>query len=127
MNRRARIDGYLNEVSWAMGGSFTEQQAARDELRAHIHDHLRELQLEGIDREAAVEQALRDLGDPSALGASLRASRGTHALRRPIVQPEGALILERRAEHHLPSPRVLLALAALVLMSLAASLVYVWP
>lgn len=127
MNGRARIDGYLNEVSWAMGGAFSEQQAARDELRAHIREHVRELQLEGVDRDAAIGQALRDLGDPSALGASLRASRGTHALRRPLAQPEGALILERRAEHHLPPPRVLLALAAFVLMSLAASLVYVWP
>jgi hypothetical protein len=127
MSRRARIDGYLNEVSWAMGGSLAEQQAARDELRAHIRDHVRELQLDGVEREAAVEQALADLGDPSALGHSLRASRGTHALRRPLAQPAGALILERRVEHHLPPPRVLLALAALVLMSLAASLVYVWP
>jgi len=122
-----RIDGYLNEMSWAMGGSFSEQQAARDELRAHIREQVRELELAGIDEASAVGQALRDLGDPSALGASLRGSRGTHALRRPFVQPEGALILERRAQHHLPPPRVLLALAAFVLMSLAASLVYVWP
>ena len=29
------VDGYLNEVCWAMGGSFAEQQALRDELRAY--------------------------------------------------------------------------------------------
>jgi hypothetical protein len=122
-----RIDGYLNEVSWAMGGAFSEQQAARDELRAHIRDQVRELQLEGIVGDSAIERALGDLGDPSALGHSLRASRGTHALRRPLVQPEGALILERRSQHHLPPPRVLLALAAFALVALSASLVYVWP
>ena len=30
------VDGYLNEVCWAMGGSFAEQQALRDELRGLI-------------------------------------------------------------------------------------------
>jgi hypothetical protein len=122
-----RIDGYLNEVTWAMGGDFAQQQTARDELRAHIRDEVRELQLAGLDEDVATQRALHELGDPVALGHSLRASRGSAALRRPLVQPEGALILERRTSYHLPPRRVLLALAAMVLMVVAVSIVYVWP
>jgi hypothetical protein len=121
------IDGYLNEFSWAMGGSLAEQQAARDELRAHIREQVRELQLGGIDEDAAIVEALRDLGDPARLGRSMRASVGRAPLRRPLVQPEGALILERRSEHHLPSARLVVAGAAMALMAIAASIVYVWP
>jgi len=121
------IDRYLNEVSWAMGGTFAEQQAARDELRAHIRDEMRELQLEGVDDETALARALADLGDPAILGRTMRSSRGTTALRRALVQPEGALVLERRAVRHLPQPGVLLALAALMTVALVASIIYVWP
>jgi len=122
-----RIDGYLNEVSWAMGGSFAEQQAARDELRAHIRDELRELRLAGVGEDAAIEQALHDLGDPVMLGRSMRASLGTAPLRRALVQPTGALVLARRNDRHLPPPRMLVALAAMCVMGIAASIVYVWP
>ena len=121
------IDRYLNEVSWAMGGTFSEQQAARDELRAHIREQVRELQLEGVDEARAIDRTLADLGDPTALGTSLRASRGTAPLRRAIAQPEGALILERRRDHHFPPMRVLLALAAMSLVGMATMLIYVWP
>ncbi|MEX0749214.1 MAG: permease prefix domain 1-containing protein [Dehalococcoidia bacterium] len=120
------IDGYLNEVSWAMGGSFAEQQAARDELRGHIRDQVRELQLDGVDGDAAIGQAVRDLGDATLLGRSLRSSRGKAPLRRPVTRPAGALILERRSAHHLPA-RMLLALAAMAVMTVAVSIVYVWP
>jgi hypothetical protein len=122
-----RVDAFLNEFSWAMGGSLAEQQAARDELRAHIREQVRELQLGGVDEDAAISEALRDLGDPARLGRSMRASVGRAPLRRPLVQPEGALILERRTERHLPSARLLFAGAALAVMALAASIVYVWP
>ena len=121
------IDAYLNEMSWAMGGSFAEQQAARDEVRGDILDRVRDLQLEGVDEEAAVAQALRELGPPSELGRELRRSRGTAALRRPLTQPQGALVLERRSAHSLPPVRLFLALAAVALMAAAMSLVYVWP
>jgi hypothetical protein len=130
MNREGvtnRIDGYLNEVSWAMGGPFSEQQAARDELRAHIRDQVRELELAGIEVDQAVDRALADLGDASILGRSLRESRGTAPLKRPLLQPDGALILERRHTRHAPSPTVLLALAAVVLTAVVVSMIYVWP
>jgi len=122
-----RIDRYLNEVSWAMGGRFSEQQAARDELRAHIRDQVHDLRLAGLDEESAIEQALRELGDPGVLGRSLRSSRGTAALRRGLVQPAGALILERRSDRRMPPPGMLLALAALAATTVAATIIYVWP
>jgi hypothetical protein len=122
-----RIDGYLNEMSWAMGGSFAEQQAARDEIRAHIREHVRELQLEGVDEPGAIDRALADLGSPETLGRSMRGSRGKTPLQRALIQPEGALILERRREQHMPPARVLLALGAFVLVGFVVSLVYVWP
>lgn len=121
------IDAYLNEFSWAMGGALAEQQAARDELRAHILEEVRELQLGGMDQRAAIGQALRNLGEPARLGRSMRTSVGRAPLRRPLLQPVGALILERRSDHHLPSARLLLAGAALAVMALAVSIVYVWP
>jgi hypothetical protein len=88
-----------------------------------VHD----LRLAGLDEETAIEQALRELGDPGVLGTSLRSSRGTAALRRGLVQPAGALILERRRDRHMPPPGMLLALAAMAAMTVAATIVYVWP
>ncbi len=52
------IDRYLNEVCWAMGGRFAEQQCARDELRAHIADALRERELAGAAPHEAVRAVL---------------------------------------------------------------------
>jgi len=121
------VDGYLNEVCWAMGGALSEQQAVRDELRAHIRDEARELELAGALPADAIARALRDLGDPAQLGRSLRSSRGTTPLRRPLVQPEGALILERRVIRHMPPPSILFALAALALAATLAAAVFVWP
>jgi len=121
------LDRYLNELSWAMGGSFAEQQAARDELRAHLLDAAREHELAGLAPDQALVAALRDLGDPSDLGRDMRASRGTAPLRRPLVQPEGALILEPRRIRHLPPLPLLLALVALAATGLGLAAAYAWP
>ena len=122
-----QLDRYLNEVCWAMGGSFSEQQAARDELRAHVDEDVHEREIAGTPREDAVAAALRDLGDATAVGRALQASRGSAALRRPLVQPEGALILERRSAHHLPSAPMLGALIVALVVALLVSLVFLWP
>jgi hypothetical protein len=121
------VDGYLNEVCWAMGGSFTEQQAVRDELRAHLRDAARDLVVGGVTAADALTQALRDLGDAGDLGRTLRASRGRRPLRRPLRQPDGAVLL--RIDHHrnLPHPRLALALAALAATPAVVALVYAWP
>jgi hypothetical protein len=121
------VDRYLNELCWAMGGSFAEQQAVRDELRAHVRDAAREFELQGIAVDRAIELALADLGDPEQFGHSLRASRGTTPLRRPLLQPEGALVLERRRDRHIPAPGVFVAAAASALTGLAIIVVYLWP
>lgn len=121
------IDAYLNEVCWAMGGSFAAQQAARDELRAHIRDAARELEFDGMTAEEALHRAIADLGAAEDVGRGLRASRGTAALRRPLVQPLGALILERAHVRRLPAAQIGLALAALLVMSAAIAGVYLWP
>lgn len=118
---------YLNELCWAMGGSLGEQQAARDELRAHIQDETRELELQGASRNEATRRALADLGDPETVGRSMRASLGTAPLRRPLTQPAGALVLERRRDVHLPRRAVALALAASGLTTAAIALTYLWP
>jgi hypothetical protein len=121
------IDRYLNEVSWAMGGTLAEQQAARDELRAHIEDGARELQLQGMAADEAVRRALRDLGDAETVGRSMRGSRGGTSLRRPLVQPAGALILQRRRDVRLPARALVLALGASAITSAAVGLTYLWP
>ena len=121
------IDRYLNEVSWAMGGTLAEQQAARDELRAHIEDGARELQLQGVAADGAVRQSLGDLGDAETVGRSMRGARGGASLRRPLVQPAGALILQRRRDVHLPARALVLALGASAITSAAVGLTYLWP
>jgi len=121
------IDRYLNEVCWAMGGRFAEQQCARDELRAHIADALRERELEGTAPEAGLRDVLAELGEPAALGVALRASRGAPSLRRPLAQPEGAVLLGRRVVRHLRSPWPALALATAGLTPPLVALAYAWP
>lgn len=121
------VDGYLNEVCWAMGGSFSEQQAVRDELRAHLRDAARELVVGGVTAMDAVTRALRELGDAGDLGRTLRPSRGTRPLRRPLMQPDGALLLHVERHRNLPAPRLALALAALAATPVVVALVYAWP
>ncbi|MDP9238177.1 MAG: permease prefix domain 1-containing protein [Chloroflexota bacterium] len=120
-------DRYLNEVCWAMGGSLAEQQAARDELRDHIDDAVREMQLEGIDSADALRHALDDLGDASVVGRAMRTSRGSVALSSPLAQPAGALVLERRRDVHVPGRGLLLALGASAIASAAVGVAFLWP
>ena len=121
------VDRYLNEVCWAMGGSFAEQQAARDELRAHLRDAAREMELGGVERCDAERRALAELGDPEQVGRSMRASRGSVALRRPLAQPEGALVLERRTVRHLPPAPMSAALVLAPIAAASLALLFLWP
>ena len=121
------VDAYLNRMSWAMGGSFAEQQAARDEIRAHIREQARDLQVEGATERDALARALIELGDPEQLGRELRRSRGTKPLRRPLMQPEGALILDRTSRRHLPQAQIALAAAALSGLALLIVMLFLWP
>ncbi len=99
----------------------------RYELRAHVHEGARELQLQGWPSAEAIARALRDLGDRQALGRWLRASRRTVAGRRPLVQPAGVPLVERRHPHALPEPRLTLALAASSIAAAIFVLIYLWP
>lgn len=121
------LDAYLNTLSWAMGGTLPEQQAVRDELRAHIESAARDLELQGMSADAAIRAALTDLGEPEALGRELRASRGTSALRRPLVQPAGAVLLDRPHTRALPDLRLSLALALWSITGAVAVVIYAWP
>jgi hypothetical protein len=121
------IDRYLNEVCWAMGGSLTQQQAARDELRPHIIDAVRERELAGAAPTDALRYALDRMGNPAALGRELRASRASGALNRPLIQPEGAIVLVAHRERHLPHPGMVAALALSTAAAVAVALAYAWP
>jgi hypothetical protein len=121
------VGAWLDEVSFAMGGSFTEQQAVRDELRAHIDAEVRELTLQGVPADDAVARALRDLGEPQQLGRALRASRGTHPLRRPLMQPAGAVAIGHRRMFRLPRASLLAAFAVAALAYGIVLAVYLWP
>lgn len=127
MNTNEIIDRYLNELCWAMGGSFSEQQAVRDELRGHINDGIREHELAGLASKEALATTLNDLGDPSELGRRMRSSRGTGPLRRALVQPEGAIMVEPRRTKAMPSLPVVLALSGGAVASLAVVVAYAWP
>ena len=121
------VDRYLNELCWAMAGTFSEQQAVRDEVRAHIRDQAAEFELQGVGADEAIERTLRDLGDPTEVGRSMRGSRGTVATRRHVWQPEGALRIERRHDRRLPRAGLTLALGATVALPAIVALAYAWP
>jgi hypothetical protein len=129
MRGREDIDvgGYLSEVCRAMGGSFAEQQAVRDELRAHLRDAARELVMSGMRAPDAVAKALHDLGGASELGRAMRSSRGTRPLRRPLTQPAGALLLHLDRPRNLPHVRLAVALAALAATPAVVAVAYAWP
>jgi hypothetical protein len=121
------VDGYLNEVCWAMGGAFAEQQTVRDELRAHLRDAARDGVMSGLTPADALTAALRDLGPAAELGKAMRASRGTRPLKRPLTQPAGALRLRSEPDRHLPQLRIVLALAALIATPAVVAVAYAWP
>ena len=125
--RQMTIDRYLNELCWAMGGTFAEQQTLRDELRAHISEAIREHELGGLSPDDALMATLRDFGPPSDLGRDMRGSRGKRPLVRPLAQPAGALLLERRSIRHLPPRALILAVAASGVAALAVAITYAWP
>lgn len=121
------VNGYLNEVCWAMGGPFAEQQVVRDELRAHLRDAARDLVIGGVAAPDALAQALRELGNASALGKAMRSSRGTQPLQRPLTQPAGAVLLHVDRHRNLPPASLAFALAALAVAPAAVALAYAWP
>ena len=121
------VDGYLNQVCWAMGGAFSEQQAVREELRSHLRDAARDLVTGGVPAREALASALDDLGDPVEVGQAMKRSRGTRPLRRPVAQPAGALLLHMDRPRNLPGLRLTLALAALVATPPLVALAYAWP
>ena len=121
------VDAFLNQVCWAMGGSFAEQQAVRDELRAHLREAARDLVIGGVPASDAVRQALEELGDAKDLGRAMRTSRGTRPLRRPIMQPAGAVLLHSERSRNLPGVRLGVALAALAVTPAVVALAFVWP
>lgn len=125
--RQMALARYLNEICWAMGGTFAEQQALRDELRGHITEAARERELDGLSPDEALTATLRDFGPPLDLGRSMRGSRGKRPLARPLNQPAGALLLERRSVRHLPPLSVMLALSGAAVASVVFAMVYVWP
>jgi hypothetical protein len=121
------VDGYLSEVCYLMGGSFAEQQTVRDELRAHLRDAARDGVMSGLTPADALSSALRDLGPAADLGKAMRSSRGTRPLKRPLMQPAGALRLRSQSDRHLPQLRLVIALAALVAMPAVVAVAYAWP
>jgi hypothetical protein len=121
------VDGYLNEVCWAMGGSFAEQQAVRDELRAHLRDAAHDGVMAGLTATDALTAALGDLGSAADLGLAMRSSRGTRPLKRPLAQPAGALRLRSEPDRHLPQLRLVIALVALVVTPAVIAVAYAWP
>lgn len=121
------IDMWLDEASFALRGTLAQQQAMRDELRAHIADAAREHEMRGLSHDAAVALALADLGDAAEVGRSFRPLRRGGSLRRPLVQPEGALILDRRAVYRLPHRALAVALAGGGAMAAVVALRFIWP
>lgn len=119
------IDRYLNTVCWAMGGTLAEQQNVRDELRAHVGECIRDLELQGVATYDALRTALRDLGDPEVVGRRLRASTSRGA-RRAFAGSSGTVAVGRR-DAHVPAGRLVAALAGSGMTGMIVTLAYLWP
>jgi hypothetical protein len=74
-----------------------------------------------------LRRVLADLGEPSELGRELRGSKGTSALKRALVQPEGALVLSPRRKRHLPHPAIVAALGASAATAAIVAVAFAWP
>lgn len=79
-----KLEQYLDQVCWGVGGPRSLRQHIREELREHLRDAAAAHQAAGITEEEALARALEDFGGPEQVRSELEAAHG-HRLMAVVV------------------------------------------
>ena len=88
-----RLDSYLNQICWSIGGPKALREHVRQELRAHLLDAVEQHKTAGLTDDEAVTKAMEEFGRPEDLRPELEA---THGHRMLAVLIDGALQWKER-------------------------------
>ncbi len=75
-----RLDSYLNQICWSIGGPKALREHVRQELRAHLLDAVEQHKTAGLTYEEAVTRAMEEFGRPEDLRPELEATHGHRML-----------------------------------------------
>jgi hypothetical protein len=75
-----RLDSYLNQICWSIGGPKALREHVRQELRAHLLDAVEQHKTAGLPDEEAVTRAMEEFGRPEDLRPELEATHGHRML-----------------------------------------------
>ena len=75
-----RLDSYLNQICWSIGGPKALREHVRQELRAHLLDAVEQHKRAGLTDDEAVTKAMEEFGRPEDLRPELEAAHGHRML-----------------------------------------------
>jgi len=75
-----RLESYLNQICWSIGGPKALREHVRQELRAHLLDAVEQHKTAGLTDEEAVTKAMEEFGRPEDLRPELEATHGHRML-----------------------------------------------
>ena len=75
-----RLDSYLNQICWSIGGPKALREHVRQELRAHLLDAVEQHKTAGLTDDEAVTRAMEEFGRPEDLRPELEATHGHRML-----------------------------------------------
>ncbi len=75
-----RLDRYLNQICWSIGGPKALREHVRQELRTHLLDAVEQHKTAGLTDEDAVTKAMEEFGRPEDLRPELEATHGHRML-----------------------------------------------
>ena len=75
-----RLDSYLNQICWSIGGPKALREHVRQELRAHLLDAVEQHKTAGLTDLEAVTKAMEEFGRPEDLRPELEATHGHRML-----------------------------------------------
>lgn len=79
-----KLERYLDQVCWGVGGPRSLRQHIREELREHLQDAAGAYRAAGATEEEALARALADFGGPEQVRSELEATHG-HRLMAVVV------------------------------------------
>ena len=124
-----KLEHYLDQVCWGVGGPRSLRQHMRQELREHLRDAVAAHRAAGATEEEALARALENFGGPEQVRSELEAA---HGQRLMAVVVDKALQWKERTMRakwvwatwvHL----VLVALIALEALTVLSAMVFVVP
>jgi hypothetical protein len=75
-----RLDSYLDQICWSIGGPKALRVHVRQELRAHLLDAVEQHKAAGLSDDEAVAKAMEEFGRPEDLRPELEATHGHRML-----------------------------------------------